>query len=130
MSGRNIAVFVDADNVSSAAAKNIFEIVGEFGNPIVRKGKNAADIALVIDAMECLYTKPLDAFCIVSSDSDYTALAADLRAKRISPKSVAALKSIIKAVYHAPAPDIQALVQTLCSQQVIRVAKNGALSLA
>ena len=43
------------------------------------KGKNAADIALVIDAMECLYTLPCDGICIVSSDSDYTALAAKIR---------------------------------------------------
>ncbi|MDO4365389.1 MAG: NYN domain-containing protein [bacterium] len=42
-------------------------------------GKNAADIALVIDAMECLYRVPCDAICIVSNDSDYTALAAKLR---------------------------------------------------
>lgn len=43
------------------------------------KGKNAADIALVIDAMECLYTLPCDGICIVSSDSDYTALAVKIR---------------------------------------------------
>ncbi len=43
------------------------------------KGKNAADIALVIDAMECLYTLPCEGICIVSSDSDYTALAAKFR---------------------------------------------------
>ena len=33
-------------------------------------GKNATDIALVIDAMELLYTQKLDAFCIASSDAD------------------------------------------------------------
>ena len=43
------------------------------------KGKNVADIALVIDAMECLYTLPCDGICIVSNDSDYTALAAKIR---------------------------------------------------
>lgn len=42
-------------------------------------GKNVADIALVIDAMECLYTLPCDGICIVSNDSDYTALAAKIR---------------------------------------------------
>lgn len=42
-------------------------------------GKNAADIALVIDAMECLYRVPCDGICIVSNDSDYTALAAKIR---------------------------------------------------
>ncbi len=38
------------------------------------KGKNAADMALVIDAMDILYTKNVSAFCIASSDSDYTPL--------------------------------------------------------
>ena len=38
------------------------------------KGKNAADMALVIDAMDILYTKDVSAFCIASSDSDYTPL--------------------------------------------------------
>lgn len=38
------------------------------------KGKNATDIALVIDAMELLHTERYDAFVIVSSDSDYTPL--------------------------------------------------------
>lgn len=39
------------------------------------KGKNATDIALAIDAMDILYTKNADAFCIVSSDCDFTPLA-------------------------------------------------------
>lgn len=38
------------------------------------KGKNATDMALTIDAMDTLYTKQLDAFCIVSSDCDFTPL--------------------------------------------------------
>src|ERR671912_3016582 len=43
-------------------------------------GKNATDIALVIDAMELLYTQELDAFCIASSDGDFTPLVMQLRA--------------------------------------------------
>ena len=43
-------------------------------------GKNATDIALVIDAMELLYTQDLDAFCIASSDADFTPLVMQLRA--------------------------------------------------
>lgn len=39
------------------------------------KGKNATDIALTIDAMDILYTKNTDGFCIVSSDCDFTPLA-------------------------------------------------------
>lgn len=42
-------------------------------------GKNASDIALVIDAMDLLYTGRFDAFCLVSSDSDFTRLAARIR---------------------------------------------------
>ncbi len=38
------------------------------------KGKNATDIALAIDAMDILYTKNTDAFCVVSSDCDFTPL--------------------------------------------------------
>jgi len=38
------------------------------------KGKNATDIALAIDAMDILYTKEVDAFCIVTSDCDFTPL--------------------------------------------------------
>lgn len=43
-------------------------------------GKNATDMALVIDAMELLYTQELDGFCIVSSDADFTPLVMQLRA--------------------------------------------------
>ena len=39
------------------------------------KGKNATDIAITIDAMDILYTKKVDAFCIVTSDCDFTPLA-------------------------------------------------------
>ena len=42
------------------------------------KGKNSTDSALIIDAMDILYSKNVDGFCIVSSDSDYTPLAIKL----------------------------------------------------
>ncbi len=42
-------------------------------------GKNATDSAMIIDAMDLLYTKRFDGFCIVSSDSDFTKLAARIR---------------------------------------------------
>ena len=38
------------------------------------KGKNASDIALVIDAMDVMYTKEIDVMCFVSSDCDFTPL--------------------------------------------------------
>ena len=44
------------------------------------RGKNATDMALVIDAMELLYTQRPDAFCIASSDADFTPLVMQLRA--------------------------------------------------
>lgn len=42
-------------------------------------GKNATDSTLIIDAMDLLYTRRFDGFCLVSSDSDFTGLAMRLR---------------------------------------------------
>ena len=42
-------------------------------------GKNATDAAMIIDAMDLLYTDKFDGFCVVSSDSDFTKLAARIR---------------------------------------------------
>ncbi|MGD9842575.1 MAG: NYN domain-containing protein [Steroidobacteraceae bacterium] len=42
-------------------------------------GKNATDSAMIIDAMDLLYTGPFDGFCLVSSDSDFTRLASRIR---------------------------------------------------
>ena len=44
------------------------------------KGKNATDSAMIIDAMDLLYTQHLDAFCLASSDSDFTPLVMRIRA--------------------------------------------------
>ena len=43
------------------------------------KGKNATDSAMIIDAMDLLYSGNFDGFCIVSSDSDFTRLASRIR---------------------------------------------------
>jgi len=43
------------------------------------RGKNSTDSALIIDAMDILYSGKVDGFCIVSSDSDFTRLATRLR---------------------------------------------------
>ncbi|QGF24993.1 NYN domain-containing protein [Raineyella fluvialis] len=48
----------------------------QFGNT---SGKNSTDSAMIIDAMDLLYAGNLDGFCIVSSDSDFTRLAARIR---------------------------------------------------
>ena len=62
-------------------------------------GKNSTDSALIIDAMDLLYTQKLDGFCIVSSDSDFTRLAHRIRqdgvvvygfGKRQTPKAFVA----------------------------------------
>lgn len=50
--------------------------VQQFGYTI---GKNSSDSALIIDAMDILYTSNVDGFCIISSDSDFTRLATRLR---------------------------------------------------
>jgi len=55
------------------------EVLHEFAiQPIqqfdLTKGKNATDMALVIDAMDVLYTKNIDIICLVSSDCDFTPL--------------------------------------------------------
>jgi uncharacterized LabA/DUF88 family protein len=42
-------------------------------------GKNATDSAMIIDAMDLLYTKRFNGFCLVSSDSDFTRLASRIR---------------------------------------------------
>ena len=43
------------------------------------QGKNATDSAMIIDAMDILYSEKVDGFCLVSSDSDFTRLATRLR---------------------------------------------------
>lgn len=48
-------------------------------NVAATRGKNASDIALVIDAMDLLHAGRLDGFCLVSSDGDFTRLAARIR---------------------------------------------------
>lgn len=56
--------------------KHAIQPIQQYANT---KGKNSTDSALIIDAMDLLYTAPLDGFCIVSSDSDFTRLATRLR---------------------------------------------------
>lgn len=56
--------------------ENAIQPIQQYSNTT---GKNSSDSALIIDAMDLLYQKRLDAFCIVSSDSDFTRLASRLR---------------------------------------------------
>jgi uncharacterized LabA/DUF88 family protein len=78
-------------------------------------GKNATDSALIIDAMDLLHTAALDGFCLVSSDSDFTRLAARIReqglivygfGERKTPKPfVSACDSFIYVENLAAAPE-------------------------
>lgn len=56
-------------------------------------GKNASDIALVIDAMTLLYGGHVDGFCLVSSDSDFTRLAAEIRERGLTVYGFGAQKT-------------------------------------
>lgn len=57
-------------------AKNAFEPMQQFS---YTTGKNSTDGFLIIDAMDILHSRVVDAFCLVSSDSDYTRLATRMR---------------------------------------------------
>ncbi|SDO57036.1 NYN domain-containing protein [Cryobacterium flavum] len=61
------------------ASEHVIQPMQQFANTI---GKNATDSALIIDAMDLLYTRRFHGFCIVSSDSDFTRPAS---AKKASP---------------------------------------------
>ena len=96
-----IAILIDADNVSDKYIKIIVDEVANIGIATYKRiygdwtsarlsiipiqqysyttGKNATDSAMIIDAMDILYSGNVDGYCIVSSDSDFTRLAARLR---------------------------------------------------
>jgi len=61
-------------------AEHSIEPIQQFNNT---RGKNASDIALVIDAMDLLHSHRFDGFCLVSSDSDFTRLANRIRAEGV-----------------------------------------------
>ena len=69
---------------TSTALRSWKEVLLEYSiQPIQQfgytKGKNAPDSAMIIDAMDLLYTGKFHGFCIVSSDSDFTKLASRIR---------------------------------------------------
>ena len=106
---KKIALLIDAENTSPRYIELIFNEMREYGfatykricgkmeslsnwkvevfkyamTPVVQfnytSGKNASDSALIIDAMDILYTGNVDGFCLVTSDSDFTKLAIRLR---------------------------------------------------
>jgi hypothetical protein len=60
----------------SAASEHVIQPMQQFAHI---KGKNFIDSALIIDAMDFLYTGRFHGFCIISSDSDFTRLASRMR---------------------------------------------------
>jgi len=64
----------------SALHTHAFQPIQQFRYTV---GKNATDSAMIIDAMDILYTAGVDGFCLVSSDSDYTRLATRIREKNL-----------------------------------------------
>ncbi|ROR66803.1 NYN domain-containing protein [Agrococcus jenensis] len=64
-----------------AASEHVIQPMQQFANTT---GKNATDSALIIDAMDLLYTRRFQGFCIVSSDSDFTRLASRIREEGIT----------------------------------------------
>ncbi len=89
-------LFAEIAKIGEASVRRIY---GDFSNPRSKgwadtlskhaiipqqqfaytTGKNASDITLVIDAMDLLHSGRFDGFCLVSSDSDFTRLAARIR---------------------------------------------------
>lgn len=63
------------------AREHVIQPIQQFANTV---GKNATDSALIIDAMDLLYTSRFDAFCIVSSDSDFTRLVSRIREEGVA----------------------------------------------
>ena len=106
---KKIALLIDAENTSHKYIELIFNELGAYGfatykrvygndnalsgwkdeifkyamTPVLQfnytSGKNASDSALIIDAMDILYTGNVDGFFLVTSDSDFTKLAIRLR---------------------------------------------------
>ena len=96
----HLAVLIDADNAQASVIEALLaDVYGDFTSshssqwksvlnkfaikPVQQfaytRGKNATDSTMIIDAMDLLYTKRFDGFCIVSSDSDFTGLAMRIR---------------------------------------------------
>ncbi|KAK4161177.1 NYN domain-containing protein [Cladorrhinum sp. PSN259] len=87
-----LAVLIDADNappyMSQALLSEKKQLLKYSIQPIQQfaytHGKNATDMAMIIDAMDLLYSDRFDGFCLVSSDSDFTRLAVRIREAGLS----------------------------------------------
>lgn len=110
-SSPRLAVLIDAENAPPSLAPAALTKIKTLGTPILRRaygnlkslctweattaehsidmcatasGKNAADIALAIDAMDLLYSGRYTGFCIISRDRDFTRLATRIRAQGLA----------------------------------------------
>jgi uncharacterized LabA/DUF88 family protein len=80
-------------------------------------GKNATDAAMVIDAMDLLYTDRFDGFCLVSSDSDFTRLASRLRESGLTVYGFGERKT--------PAPFVAACDKFVYTENLVRVTSTA-----
>lgn len=74
-------IYGDFTSPSSASWKKVLQrhAIKPIQQFAYTTGKNATDSTLIIDAMDLLYTRKFDGFCLVTSDSDFTGLATRLR---------------------------------------------------
>lgn len=120
-SSPRLAVLIDAENAPPSLAADALAKVQALGDPILRRaygslanlkgwtttltthsidmratmpGKNAADIALVIDAMDLLHSGRFGGFCIIARDRDFTRLAMRIREQGL----------VVHGIAHAAAP--------------------------
>ncbi|HRY78576.1 MAG TPA: NYN domain-containing protein [Candidatus Izemoplasmatales bacterium] len=130
-SNKKVAILIDAENVNSANARQIFDTMSTYGEVIIRQifadwsneavkswktaisnysivsnqtfsfvpKKNTSDIAMVIQAMNILYEREVDIFCLVSSDSDFTRLVQELRERGKTVIGMGGRTSIKSFVY-------------------------------
>lgn len=99
-------------------------------------GKNSSDSALIIDAMDILYSEKVDGFCIVSSDSDFTRLATRLReagmkvfgiGERKTPNAfiVACDKFIYIEIINAPVKNNETFVSEQHKEDIVEHETKG-----
>ena len=79
-------IYGDFTSSNSASWKNVLQkyAIKPVQQFAYSTGKNATDSMLIIDAMDLLYTRKFDGFCLVTSDSDFTGLATRIREEGLS----------------------------------------------
>ena len=154
---RNLAVLIDADNVSAAHAGFIFATARKLGDPVVRRAYGMVncfsqekgwwnaqrEYGIVVrprrsvwydkDELEAL--SPTDGLlkADVSAGKAYRretvlTVAADLRSGRARCADIGGLKTLLKRGYAVPNPDIESVIATLCSQKVVKLDKSGKIT--